>query len=191
MYAGCIEIREEPISELHRHVLIPNDFESRSVFDVREIAGALVLTERQLDRPYSKNYDSLENPMDWPALFDVSNWTIISAFVGGARVGGIIGAMDSTGVEMLEGRRDLLVIWDLRVSPGARRKGVASALFLRLEALCRLKHCIEIKAETQNTNVAACSYYAHQDCRLVEANHDAYPGVPDDVQLVWRKTVPA
>jgi len=188
--AAAIETREEPLSELRRHVSIPNSFETRCVFDVHKVAGELELKERRLERLYRKDYDSIEDPMKWPTRFDVSNWRIISAFAGSARIGGLIAAYDGAGVDMFEGRHDLLVLWDLRVSRGARRTGVASALFDAAEAWGRAKNCLEIKVETQNTNVVACRFYARQGCRLTEANYDAYPALPDEVQLIWRKAIP-
>ena len=190
MRAVAIETRDEPLSKLRRHVSIPNSFETHCVFDVHKVAGELELTERQLERVYRKDYDSIEDPMRWPTRFNVSNWRIISAFAGRTRIGGLIAAYDSAGVDMFEGRHDLLVLWDLRVSPGARRKGVATALFDAAEAWGRSKNCLEIKVETQNTNVVACRFYARQGCRLTEANYDAYSGLPDEVQLIWRKAIP-
>ena len=189
MAAAAVETREEPLGELSRHASIPNAFESSSVFDVHKVAGGIELCERLLNQPYRKDYDSIEDPMDWPARFNVSNWTIISAFAAGTHIGGAIGAFDTPGVTMLEGRRDLLVLWDLRVSADARRKGVASALFRAVEAWGRSKHCREIKIETQNTNVAACKFYGRQGCHLTEAKPYVYPGLSGDVQLIWRKAI--
>jgi ribosomal protein S18 acetylase RimI-like enzyme len=90
---------------------------------------------------------------------------------------------------MLEGRDDLVVLWDIRVSPKARRLAVGSALFRSIEAWARARNCRELKVETQNTNVAACRFYAHQGCHLKRANYNAYPDLPDEVQLIWSKVV--
>ena len=67
---------------------------------------------------------------------------------------------------MLEGRRDLAVLWDIRVSPEARRQGVGSALFERVAAWAQLHGCRQLKIETQNTNVRACRFYERQGCQL-------------------------
>jgi hypothetical protein len=58
-----------------------------------------------------------------------------------------------------------------------------------IEAWGRLKECRELKVETQNTNVAACRFYARQGFRLTQANYGAYPELPNEVQLIWRKVV--
>ena len=59
---------------------------------------------------------------------------------------------------MLEGRRDLAVLWDIRVSPETRRKGVGSALFEMAEAWARLHELWQLMTETQNINVGAQLY---------------------------------
>ena len=185
--AGGAEIREEPLSELRRHVLVRSCFETAFVLDVHEGAKGLELRERRLDNPYRKDYDSLENPLDWPRLFDVSNWAIMGAFHGNSRIGGVVVAFDSPGVDMLEGRRDLAVIWDLRVAQDAQRRGVGAGLVSAVEAWARMRHCSELKVETQNTNVVACRFYARQGFRLAQANRNVYRHLPADVQLIWRK----
>ena len=129
----ALELREEPISGLHRHVTIPSVFEARSVFDILDGTRGIELRERRIRSPYRKDYDVVENPIEWPQHFDVTNWTLIAAFDAGERVGGAIGAFSSPGLDMLEGRDDLIVLWDIRVSPLARRLGVGSALFRSIE----------------------------------------------------------
>lgn len=114
---------------------------------------------------------------------------MIGAYDGGKRVGGATAAFDTPGVDMLEGRRDLVVLWDLRVSPDARRRGIGTALFRAVEAWVVQRPCRELKVESQNTNVVACGFYARQGCTLREANHGAYPALPDEVQLIWRKAL--
>jgi hypothetical protein len=39
--------------------------------------------------------------------------------------------------------------------------------------------------ETQNINVPACRFYARQGCVLGAIHPDAYPDLPDEVQLLW------
>jgi hypothetical protein len=40
-----------------------------------------------------------------------------------------------------------------------------------------------------NTNVPACRLYAAAGFILSEANFGAYPGFPNEVQLIWRKRI--
>jgi GNAT superfamily N-acetyltransferase len=186
---SAIETRVEPLSELHRHVGLSSSFTFDTVLDVLDGASGPMLRERKLERLHRKDYDSIENPLGWLERFDTSRWTLIAAFEGSARIAGIVGAFDSPQVEMLEGRRDLVVVWDLRVSPEVRRRGVGSILFRALETWARARGCHELKVETQNINSAACRFYARQGCRLTEVNRDAYPALPDEVQLIWRKSL--
>lgn len=186
-HLGDIETRAEALSELRRHAQVPSVFEAHSVFDVVRRTEGLELVERALDQPYRKDYDTVENPMKWPRRFDVSNWAMIGAYMGSARLGGAIGAFNSPGLDMLEDRSDLLVLWDLRVSLHARRRGIGSVLFRAIENWGRERKCRELKVETQNTNVAACRLYAQHGCVLKHANIGAYPGLPNEVQLLWSK----
>jgi len=186
-----IETRAEPLSELHRHVAIPNAFETWTILDVHAGAEGFELRARRRDQLFRKDYDALEDPLEWPKRFDVSRWTLISAFDGSRRVGGALCAIDTPGVEMLEGRPDLVVLWDLRVAPSVHRQGVGATLFRAVEAWARARHCREVKVETQNTNPTACRFYASQGCRLQEVNRGAYPELPDEIQLIWRKVLNA
>jgi GNAT superfamily N-acetyltransferase len=86
---------------------------------------------------------------------------------------------------MLEGRRDLAVLWDLRVAPEARGQGVGAALFQAAEAWAAARGCRQMKVETQNVNVPACRFYASQGCVLGAIHRFAYPELPHEVQLLW------
>ena len=88
---------------------------------------------------------------------------------------------------MLEGRRDLSVLWDIRVAPNARGRGVGSALFERVEAWALAQGCRQLKVETQNINVPACGFYARHGCELRAIHHAAYPELPEEIQLLWYK----
>lgn len=184
-----VDIREEPVTALQGYATIPIAFEVRSVFHVAKTAGRFELTERPLAAPYVKDHDAIpgEGPAEWPKHFDLSNWTLFAAWRGGRRVGGAAVAFDTPGVDMLEGRRDLAVLWDIRVLLEVRGQGVGTALFGAVEAWARGRGCSELKVETQNIDVPACRFYARQGCVLAEANRGAYPSLPREVQLIWRK----
>ena len=186
-----VEVTEEPASALADFARIPISFEVRSVLDVADDAGGFALTERGLPIPWVKDYDAIggEGPTRWALRFDVSNWGFLAARVDGRLVGAAAIAFDTPGVDMLEGRRDLAVLWDLRVAPDTRGQGVGSALFRAAEAWARARGCTQLKIETQNINVPACRFYAARGCMLGAANRSAYPGLPDEIQLLWYKTL--
>ena len=190
-----MEIVEESIALAPELARIPISFEVESVFNVSAPCGGLgglVLSERRLDTPYVKDYDTAEgeHPSQWAARFDVSNWGLIGAHSDGTRVGGAVVAFNTRGVQMLEGRGDLAVLWDIRVSPEARGRGAGFALFRAAEAWAAARGCRQLKIETQNINVPACRFYARQGCVLGAINRFAYRELPDEVQLLWYKTLP-
>jgi GNAT superfamily N-acetyltransferase len=187
-----IEIVEQSVEALAEYGSIPIAFEVRSIFDVQIIdrgLGGFVLVERACEPFYVKDYDAFEGdrPVCWADQWDLSQWGVLSAFVEGVRVGGCAVAYDTPGVNMLEGRKDLAVLWDLRVHPDHRGRGVGTRLFRAAEAWARQRGCRVFKVETQNINVPACRFYARQGCMLGTIHRYAYTDFPDEVQMVWYK----
>jgi len=137
--------------------------EVREIFEVSTIEnppGEFSLSMRPIQTPYLKDYGALENPQQWPGAFDLSNWGFFAARSDGLRIGGVTVAFDTPGLEMLENRRDIAVLWDIRVAPQMRGKGVGTAMFKAAEAWSAGKGCRQLKVETQNINVPACQIYA-------------------------------
>ncbi len=187
-----IELVEEPISVLREYGRIPISFEVRSVFDVRLQDDGLrgfLLSERRLKSPWIKDYDAIaeEGPTRWDRQWDISNWVVISAYLNGKRVGGCVIAYDTPGVEMLEGRADIVVIWDLRIRPRYRGKGIGGRLVEAAVAWAKSRRCQRVKIETQNVNVPACHLYVKHGFVLCSIDRYAYPELPDEVELVWCK----
>ena len=189
-----MEFIEEPITAAAELAHVPIAFNVESVFDVSSRdggLGGLILLERRVATPYVKDYDAMEgeHPAQWAGRFDVSNWGLISARSDGARVGGAVIAFNTEGINILEGRKDLAALWDIRVSPEARGRGFGSGLFRAVEAWASSRGCKLLKIETQNINVPACRFYARQGCELGAINRFAYRELPDEVQLLWYKTL--
>jgi GNAT superfamily N-acetyltransferase len=187
-----IEIREDSAAALAEYARVPIAFEVRETFDVTtrdDGRDGFVLTTRRLDVPYVKDYDAIEseNPAHWAGRFDVSHWQFLAAHSEGVRVGGAAVAFDTASIDLLEGRTDLAVLWDIRVAPEARGRGVGSALFRAAEAWAAARGCRQIKIETQNINIPACKFYARQGCELRAVNRFAYPDFPHEIQLLWYK----
>lgn len=153
---------------------------------------SIVITEEPLstlaDYARIAARDDVENdPAQWPARFDVSKWGVLAAWREGLRVGGAVIAFDTRDVHMLEGRRDLAVLWDIRVAPDARRESVGTALFHAVESWAIARGCRQLKIETQNTNVPACRFYQRQGCVLGARIPSVYPDRPHEVQMLWYK----
>jgi GNAT superfamily N-acetyltransferase len=189
-----IRIIQEELSHLPAHEEISIAFEVQRVLDLTVVDSGLrglVLDERELLSPYVKNYDDIagNRPSDWIKCFDMTNWAFLSAWVDDRRVGGVVIAFRTKGLDMLEQREDIAAIWDLRVAPHFRGRGVGSALFAAAATWAQANGCLRLKVETQNVNVAACRFYARQGCSLGAIHRFAYPSLPEEIQFLWYKDV--
>jgi GNAT superfamily N-acetyltransferase len=155
----------------------------------------IALTERRVDVPWVKDYDAIkgEGPTRWAHTFDITNWGLLAAHDetehDRVRVGGAVVAWNTSNVNMLEGRRDLAALWDIRVLPGRRTSGVGTLLFRAVEAWALARGCNTLKIETQNINVGACHFYARMGCTLGVIDRFAYPDLPDETRLLWFKSL--
>jgi len=147
----------------------------------------MVLREVPVEPPFIKDYDAEpgHHPTSWPERFDMSRWAELAAVVGGERVGGAIVAFGSPDVDMLEGRNDLAVLWDIRVRPDGRGNGIGTALLEAAARWAKARGCTELKIETQDLNYRACRFYAACGCELRGVELDAYPELPDEALLLW------
>lgn len=185
-----VQVGEEPISSLGAYAGVSIAFKVTRVLDVvADPRGGFALSERILEVPYVKDYDSVDGdaPEQWAHRFDLTNWALLVARVDGQRVGGAAVVVDTPGVTMLKGRTDVALLWDIRVAPEMRGAGVGSALFRAAEAWARARGCRRLEIETQNINVPACRFYARQGCTLESIDRLAYPDLPNEVQLIWIK----
>jgi len=183
-----VEIQKESAAVLREYGSIPIAFSIDEIYDVvDEIDGRFSLAARRLPDPYVKDYDALEPPAEWQRRFDVSGWAFFSALADGQRIGSAIVAWRTPGLDMLEGRSDLAVLWDIRVVPSKRRQGIGAALFGTAAAWASGQECRELKVETQNVDAAACRFYMRQGCVLRAANRGAYSKCPNEIQLLWYK----
>jgi GNAT superfamily N-acetyltransferase len=184
-----ITIEEIHPDRLKEYASVPIAFEVRSTFEIGLVDGGLggmTLRETPVTTPYIKNYDTDESPEDWPSKFDVTNWGFFLAKEGAKTVAAAAVAYDTNGVFMLEARRDLAVLWDIRVRLEARGAGIP---LFRYAADWSHKHaCRQMKIETQNINVPACRFYQRMGAQLGEIHRFGYAGVPSvahEVMLNW------
>lgn len=174
------------------YTAIPIKFEVRSIFRIKLVKrglGGMRFIEEPVETPYIKDYDGYgETPLDWERLFEMTYWGCFLAYNGEQLAGGAAVAFNTRGVNMLEGRGDLAVLWDIRVHPDHQRQGVGKALFQYAAAWARARNCKQLKIETQNVNVPACRFYASQGCQLGGINRYGYYGHPQvgaEVMLLW------
>lgn len=187
------DIRQVEGDIASRYREVPIAFRVESILEPEALgAPGIVLHERPCDEPYVKDYDAAvasdDHPDGWAERWDTSHWVFFAAFDGERPVGWAVIATRTPGMDMLEGRDDLAVLWDFRVHPDRRRAGIGAALFDRSARWAREHGCRQLKIETQNTNVAACRFYAAQGCRLggiVPGAHAYPPGLHHEYMLLW------
>jgi ribosomal protein S18 acetylase RimI-like enzyme len=90
---------------------------------------------------------------------------------------------------MFEERADLAVLWDIRVSPTLRGRGVGTALVEAAASRAAARACRQLKVETQNVNVPACRFYRRNGFVLGAIHRFAYPSLPQEVQLLWYRAL--
>ena len=189
-----IQIIEEDQTALKEYGRVPMSFMVRSQFRIDLIdsgLGGFTFTEEPVSPEYVKDYDdgAGEGPERWAKIWDLSRWGVLSAFENGLRIGGGVMAFDTEDVYMLEGRNDLAALWDLRVHPDYRHKGVGTVIFQSAVDWAAERGCDFLKIETQNINVPACTFYIKQGCSLGAVNRFAYPDLPHEIQMIWYKKI--
>jgi GNAT superfamily N-acetyltransferase len=189
-----LDIREEPIDQSSRLAEISIAFNVTSTLEVALIddgLGGLSLREVPVDVPWVKDYDAIagEGPSRWASQFNVANWGLLTAYNADALVGGAVVAFNTPEVHMLQGRSDLSVLWDIRVTPDLRAQGVGTRLLDAAMEWSQSRGCRDLKVETQNINVPACRFYVRSGFALGGFNRFAYPDQPDEVQLIWNRQI--
>ena len=187
-----VQIREIGVDALPEYARIPIAFQARSVFRVDLIDGGLGGIHLREERvaPYIKDYDAHEDsgPRRWPQRYDMRNWAIFLAVQGDRGVGAATVAFNTPGLKVLAGRSDVGALWDIRVHPDFRRRGIGTRLFHQAADWLGERGCQQMKVETQNINVPACRFYAKRGCQLGEINRYGYAGHPEvrhEVMLIW------
>ena len=141
---------------------------------------------------YQKDYDRepREHSIDWPRRFDVAPWGVLVARMEGERVGGaVIAVQTEPPLDLLLDHPTGALLWDIRVTPGVRGRGVGRALLRAAERWASARGFTELMIETQDTNVPACRFYARMGCTLEAIVPGAYPTIPHETQLLWRRAL--
>lgn len=182
------EIKSPRKTDLQRCASIDPSFEVDSYFDGTNGTNGLkgiALTEKRCDR-YVKNYDriSCNHPVEWSTVIDTDHASLFFVCEGKRD---LAAALLLYGFDQIP--ENTATIWDIRVEPESRRKGVAGVLLERMIQSALDGSCEILKAETQNNNVGACKFYAKRGFSLGTIKRYAYaePELRNEIMLVWYK----
>jgi len=150
--------------------------------------GGLRFVEEAFTQPYRKGADSTESsPEAWPPAHEPGAFAAFLAMEDGVPVGGAAVVINPAGAFLFERRDTLAGLWDLRVHPGHRRRGVGTKLLLHAAGWAKQCGCTQLRIECQNVNVAACRFYA-KHCTLGAIERYAYAACADvahEAMLLW------
>jgi GNAT superfamily N-acetyltransferase len=187
-----LQIREENPRHLAEYADVPIAFLVREVFEdaaIERLRHGEDSAATAIAVPYRKDYDAYpgNHPRSWAARYDVATWLVLAAYDDGRRVGGAVLVVDDSRPDVPRGEHALL--WDLRVAVDERRRGVGGELLRAAERSAASDGARELRVETQQINVPACRFYLGHGFSLESVRAGAYPDLPDEVQLIWMKTL--
>jgi len=187
-----ISIVEVKPTQLQEYASISIAYEYDKILQVHTVdngLGGFTMKEVMLSSFRRKNYDEHQGntPLDWSLRFDISKWGILLAMHRSAPVGGAAIAFGDLNIRLLDDRNDIAVLWDIRIDPEFRKKGIGSRLLSYSEAWAKTQGAKLLKIETQNINLEACRFYSRKGYSLEAINRMAYEDLPDEVQLLWYK----
>jgi len=191
-----VRIEEQPIDHSADHASLSTAFIANSRIDLTKLESscpALPLATLPLVPPAYKNYDTYpgNSPTAWPQRLDVSAWGLLAAFIDDARIGGVVLAHRTFGLELLNDSEDRALVWDLRVAPDARRHGIGVQLLSAARAWACSRGCSVLLVETQDINVPACHLYAATGYCIARIDRNAYPDCPGEASLIWQRALSA
>lgn len=151
--------------------------------------GGFTLVETPIE-PYIKDFcvGDDESITRWEKRWDISNWAFFMAFDGERPVGGATIVSRTIEINMLSGRDDLAVLWDIRVDDAYKHKGIGQALLDMSVNWSRQQGLVQMKIECQNNNIPAIKFYHKQGAILSSIDEYAYYNEPEyrhETQLIW------
>jgi GNAT superfamily N-acetyltransferase len=187
-----LRLVNEPASCLGEYGLVAIAFDVTERLDVVPVErglGGASSQPRSVEPPYRKDYDRVpgHRPAEWADRWDLSKWWFAAAFLDRRRVGGAALVIDTSEIEGAAAEAGVALLWDIRVHPDCRHRGVGRRLLAFAEDHARATGMRRMKVETQNINVAACRFYAAAGYGLAGIDRFAYPDLPDEVQFIWQK----
>jgi len=149
--------------------------------------GGILLKEVEVE-PYIKDLSVYERAIEYEKQFDISNWRFYMAFNGDMPIGAMTIAGTTNGMNMLAGRDDACVLWDIRVADAYKYQGVGQKLLDMGIFGAKEDGYRQMIIECQNNNIPACKFYKKQGAVLSKIDMYAYysePEIRDEIQFVW------
>ena len=186
-----MEIQEISPNQLDTYAKVPIYFTVSSILRIELLKnglGGILLKGEPVGSPFVKDYDKTPEggSMNWSSHFEVKNRGFFLASDNLIPIAGVAIAYRTNGVNMLEERDDLSILWDIRVRPEKRGFGIGKALFSRACEWSAVRGCRQMKIERQNINIQACHFYRNMGCNLGVNHRFAYrrdPNIAHEIML--------
>lgn len=178
--------KELPLDQLDKYENISFTYKTTNKYELKRVNNGLggILLELIEVPEYYKDFGSKVN--HWRKMFDLKNWKFFVAYNENNKIiAGCTVAINTPNCNMLEGRDDLALLWDIRVDEKYKHKGIGQCLFYMAKSYAVENGFKQLKVECQNTNPSAVNFYHKQGMKLCAINEYAYPEYPDEVQLLW------
>jgi ribosomal protein S18 acetylase RimI-like enzyme len=149
--------------------------------------GGILLKEVPV-KDYVLDFSKHAKATKFSEKFDITNWAFFMAFDDGTPIGAVTIVSRTADIRMLDGRDDMTVLWDIRVSDMYKHKGIGKKLFDLAVKWSRNNGFKQMKIECQNNNVPACKFYQKQGAILRKIDEYAYIDDIDskfEVQFIW------
>lgn len=186
-----ITVKEVDKSFLELYDTVTMNVNVSSEYKVERInngLGGFMLKEVQVDEPYIKDLSVYERAAEYEERFDISNWRFYMAFDGDIPVGAMTVAGKTEKLNMLYGREDACVLWDIRIADAYKRNGIGQKLLDMGVSDAKKDGYRQMIIECQNNNVPACRFYRKQRAVLSKIDMYAYylePEIRDEIQFIW------
>lgn len=168
---------------------IPMYVDVRTEYQMKRIDNRLGLIFEEVQvAPYRKDLSVYERAVEYEEKFDIANWYFYMAFDEDKPIGAMTIAGRTPDLNMLSGRDDACVLWDIRVADNYKHQGIGQRLMdIGIED-ARTAGYRQMIIECQNNNVPACHFYRKQGALLSKVDLYAYDSEDDcknEIQFVW------
>lgn len=162
----------------------------RTVYEIKRInngLGGFCFEEVEVT-PYIKDLSVYERATEYETNFDIGKWRFYMAFDEEKPIGAMTVAGTTPNLNMLSGRDDVCILWDIRVIDGYKHQGVGQKLFDMGIKRAKEDGYKQMIIECQNNNAPACKFYHKQGAVLSKIDMYAYfleEDCKNEVQFIW------